>query len=50
MGQLRLTRLRKSAVSFLQGLKPIRSRSFMPGLKARPPKEKDFLRKPQSWL
>ncbi len=31
--------------SFLQGLKPIDCRSFTPGLKPRPPKEKPFFRK-----
>ena len=31
--------------AFLQGLKPIQSKRFTPGLKPRPPKELNFLRK-----
>ena len=35
----------KPSKPFLQGLKPIQSRRFTPGLRPRPPKERNFFRK-----
>ena len=38
--------LKDNEKGFLQGLKPIHSRSIRPGLKPRPPKEKELLSGP----